>query len=96
MCTTAPTVVSWGSDRLDVFLLGTDSALYHKWWDGSNWGPSVTGYEYMAGNSMSPPQVVAWGKDRLDVFVLGTNTWRIRFRRIVFFSSGAARGHSRF
>ena len=33
---------AWGPNRLDVFVLGTDSALYHKWWDGSAWGPSVT------------------------------------------------------
>jgi hypothetical protein len=28
---------------------GTDHALYHKWWDGASWGPSVTGYEYQGG-----------------------------------------------
>ena len=28
---------------------GTDSALYHKWWNGSAWGPSLTGYENMGG-----------------------------------------------
>ena len=32
-----------------MFVTGTDSALYHKWWDGSSWGPSVTDYEYMGG-----------------------------------------------
>jgi hypothetical protein len=30
-------------------VIGTDRALYHKWWDGSSWGPSVTDYEYMGG-----------------------------------------------
>ena len=69
-----PRVATWGPNRLDVFVLGTDRALYHKWWDGSNWGPSVTGYEYMGGICMSPPEVVAWGPDRLDVFVLGTDS----------------------
>ena len=38
-------VVSWAANRLDVFVLGTDRALYHKWWNGSAWGPSLTGYE---------------------------------------------------
>jgi hypothetical protein len=42
-------VVSWGPNRLDVFVEGTDSALYHKWWDGQAWGPSVTGYERQGG-----------------------------------------------
>ncbi|MGH8587699.1 MAG: hypothetical protein ACREWE_16455 [Gammaproteobacteria bacterium] len=30
-------------------MIGTDSALYHKWWDGSAWGPSLNGYEAMGG-----------------------------------------------
>ena len=33
----AGSVVSWGSNRLDVFVMGTDSALHHKYWDGSSW-----------------------------------------------------------
>ncbi|GAB2577195.1 M43 family zinc metalloprotease [Kribbella endophytica] len=66
-------VVSWSSDRLDAFVLGTDRAMYHKWWDGSAWGPSVGGYEYMGGVCMSAPEVASWGPDRLDAFVLGTD-----------------------
>jgi serine protease AprX len=65
--------VAWGSNRLDVFVIGTDTALYHKWWNGSAWGPSVTGYEAMGGKILSDPEVVAWGPNRLDVFVIGTN-----------------------
>jgi Repeat of unknown function (DUF346) len=41
--------VAWGPNRLDVFVIGTDRALYHKWWDGSAWRPSLSGYEYMGG-----------------------------------------------
>jgi serine protease AprX len=73
----APTsgpVVAWGSNRLDVFVLGTNSGLYHKWWNGSSWGPSLTGYEFMGGTIISDPEVVAWGPNRLDVFVIGTNS----------------------
>ena len=33
----AGSVVSWGPGRLDIFVVGTDSALHHKYWDGSNW-----------------------------------------------------------
>ncbi len=69
----AGSVVSWGSNRLDAFVLGTDLAMYHKWWDGSAWGPSVAGYEYMGGICMSAPEVASWGPDRLDAFVLGTD-----------------------
>ena len=28
-------VVSWTTNRLDAFVIGTDPALYHKWWNGS-------------------------------------------------------------
>jgi ABC-type taurine transport system substrate-binding protein len=66
-------IVAWGSNRLDVFVLGTDRALYHKWWDGAAWKPSLTGYERMGGVCTSSPQVVAWGTNRLDVFVIGTD-----------------------
>jgi hypothetical protein len=49
VCTSQPRVTAWGANRLDVFVTGTDSALYHKWWDGNAWGPSLTGYEFMGG-----------------------------------------------
>jgi ABC-type taurine transport system substrate-binding protein len=67
-------VVAWGANRLDVFVLGSNRALYHKWWNGSAWGPSLTGYEAMGGICTSSPQVVAWGANRLDVFVTGTDS----------------------
>ena len=35
--TSAPTVVSWGPNRLDIFGKGTDGAVYHKAWLGSSW-----------------------------------------------------------
>jgi hypothetical protein len=66
-------VTAWGSNRLDVFVRGTDRALYHKWWNGSSWGPSLTGYEYMDGVIEGSPEVVSWGPNRLDVFVVGTD-----------------------
>jgi hypothetical protein len=67
-------VTSWGPNRLDVFVLGTDRSLYHKAWNGSAWAPSVTGYENMGGTCTSVPQVVSWGANRLDVFVTGTDS----------------------
>jgi hypothetical protein len=30
--TSAPAAVSWGQNRIDTFVSGTDSALWHKWW----------------------------------------------------------------
>ncbi|MFD7158866.1 M43 family zinc metalloprotease [Kribbella sp. NPDC059898] len=69
----AGSVVSWGANRLDAFVLGTDLAMYHKWWDGSAWGPSVAGYESQGGICMSAPEVASWAPNRLDAFVLGTD-----------------------
>ena len=66
-------ILAWGANRLDAFVLGTDRALYHKWWDGASWGPSLTGYERLGGVCMSAPKAVAWGPNRLDVFVIGTD-----------------------
>ena len=66
-------VVSWGADRIDAFVIGTDRALWHKSWDGSSWGPSAIDYEYMGGICMSEPEVAAWGPNRLDAFVIGTD-----------------------
>ena len=67
-------VVSWGANRIDAFVLGSDRALYHKWWNGAAWGPSLTGYENMGGVCTSRPRVTAWGPNRLDVFVTGTDS----------------------
>ncbi|WP_167552416.1 hypothetical protein [Cryobacterium flavum] len=41
--------MSWAPGRLDVFLTGTNSALFHKWFNGAAWGPSLTGYESLGG-----------------------------------------------
>ena len=66
-------VVAWGPNRLDAFVIGTNSAMYHKWWNGSSWGPSVTGYQAMGGQIVGKPVAVAWDSNRLDAFVRGTN-----------------------
>jgi hypothetical protein len=34
-----PDAVSWGPNRMDVFVRGTDNALWHTWWDGTAWRP---------------------------------------------------------
>jgi hypothetical protein len=46
----APTTVSWGPNRIDIFGVGTDSVLWHNRWDGSScggmgvprWRPGIT------------------------------------------------------
>jgi hypothetical protein len=50
-----------------VFGVGTDHALYHRWWDGHTWG----GWESLGGVLTSDPTVVSWDEGRLDIFALG-------------------------
>lgn len=33
----APSMTSWGPSRLDVFVAGTDNAVYQTWWNGAGW-----------------------------------------------------------
>src|SRR5260370_17986719 len=64
---------AWGaalcSTGLDIFAVGTDSALWHRWWDGASWG----GWESLGGILDSPPGVVSWATNRLDQFALVTD-----------------------
>jgi hypothetical protein len=66
--TSGPAAASWASGRLDLFVRGTDNALWHKWYSGgwSNW-------ESLGGVLTSDPGAVSWGSDRIDVFVRGTD-----------------------
>jgi len=68
---TAPAISSWGVGRLDVFVQGTDNALWHKWWDNAKWsGPN---YEPLGGKLTSSPAAVSWGVGRIDVVMRGTD-----------------------
>jgi hypothetical protein len=65
--------VSWGPNRLDVFGVGVDNVMLHKWWDGTNWQPSNSKvlWQRLDGASViSPPAAVSWAPNRLDVFGL--------------------------
>jgi len=65
----APALASWGNGRLDVFVQGTDNALWHRWFDGvwSFW-------ESLGGQLTSAPATAAWGPGRLDVVARGTHS----------------------
>ena len=47
-------VAAWGQNRLDIFGLGTDGAMYHKAWDGSAWRPSPLDWERLGGVFTAP------------------------------------------
>jgi hypothetical protein len=64
-----PAVSSWGPGRLDVFYIGTDAQLKHRFrWDGgSAWAP---GEDTIGGLALdtTPPGAVSWGPGRIDIF----------------------------
>jgi hypothetical protein len=63
-----------GNNRIDVFVRGTDNALWHKWWDGTSWGqPKTERWESLGGVLTSGPGASSWAANRLDVFVRGTD-----------------------
>ncbi len=67
---TSPCVVSQSSATLDVFVRGTNGALYTRHFSGS-WGPWTN-----LGGQIAPgtgPGASSWGSGRLDVFVEGTD-----------------------
>jgi Repeat of unknown function (DUF346) len=52
-----------------VFVIGSDSTLQHKWFDGSTWND----WETLGGTLTASPAAVSWGSSRIDVFARSTN-----------------------
>jgi C1A family cysteine protease len=67
--TSRPSAVSWGPNRIDVVARGTDSAVWHRWWDGSVW----RGWESLGGIIQGAPAICSLTTGRLDIFAVGTN-----------------------
>ena len=67
----APAVTTWPGGRVDVFVRGSDSNLWHKWSAGS-W----SAWENLGappGGLASDPGAVAWSSGRIDVFAEGAD-----------------------
>jgi hypothetical protein len=64
---TGPAACSYGIDREDVFVEGTNGALYHKWKDTGAW----SGWENVGGKSTASPAAASSGDNTIDVFVRG-------------------------
>ncbi len=67
----SPAVSSWGANRLDVFVLGTDNAIWHASWNGTAWSSWDT--EGNPGVAISSPAAVSWGTDHIDLFAAGAD-----------------------
>jgi hypothetical protein len=62
-------VASWGSGRLDVFVRGTDSAVWYRWFSGGKW----SGWQSLGGRIVGEPGAASTGAGKLDLFARGTN-----------------------
>jgi hypothetical protein len=64
-----PSVISWDSSHLDVFVRGGDGALWHRWWsphnDWQGWSPWLS----LGGQLFGNPKAVALGYGRAEVAV---------------------------
>jgi hypothetical protein len=61
--TSAPTISSWGSGRLDVFVF-SQGTLMHRWFD-EEWHD----WESLGSGLFSDdPAAISWGQGRIDVF----------------------------
>ncbi|MBW4506075.1 MAG: S8 family serine peptidase [Scytonematopsis contorta HA4267-MV1] len=65
----APAAVSWGEDRIDVFIIGQKRQLLRKFWDGTCWSE----WEDLGGLFKQGVTVCSWGVNRLDVFAVGAD-----------------------
>jgi hypothetical protein len=72
VCTSSPGAVSWASTnlRFDVFVRGTDGAVWQKYYQDGWSGWHSLGGQVAAGTG---PAVSSWSAGRLDVFAEGTN-----------------------
>lgn len=61
------TSLPWVIALIIKLNLGTDFALWHKYYNGK-W----SGWESLGGTCTEKPTVVSWGANRLDVFVIGS------------------------
>jgi hypothetical protein len=90
-----PAAVSWGDDRIDLFVRGGDNRLWQDWTDcgGCQW----SGWLKPLGNNgtlASSPTATSWGVGRIDVFVLGTNglVYQVFWETTTWNGSWLARG----
>ena len=61
------TVTAQDAGHRDVFVRGSDGAVWQNSWAGTGWG----GWVSLGGGTASAPGAVSWGTGRIDLFVRG-------------------------
>lgn len=65
----SPDAMSQESNRIEVWVRGTDNSVHRNNWNGVKW----SGWKTHGGVATSGPGVVGWSFNRVDMFVTGTN-----------------------
>jgi hypothetical protein len=65
----APAVCAQAADSIDLFVNGTDGALWWEHWDGQTWGT----WKSLGGVLTSDPAAVSRPNGKIDVYVRGTD-----------------------
>ncbi len=63
----APAVCAQAANSIDLFINGTDGALWWEHWDGQTWGT----WKSLGGRLTSDPAAVSRSAGKIDVFVRG-------------------------
>ncbi len=63
----APSVISWGPNRLDIFGLSVDGKLLHQAWTGYDWYPGVESWETLAGGDVAEAGRSSDGRASIEV-----------------------------
>jgi hypothetical protein len=66
---TGPVACAQNANSLDVFVQGTDHALWYTHWDGTKWST----WRSLGGGLASSPGVTSQANGKIDVFVRGTD-----------------------
>jgi len=83
-----PAAVTYlGPQHMEVFEPFNDG-VYRKYWNGSSWVPSITGWSRVSGTIPIPGStlVTSWGSTRLDVFTLQNLTNFATYKLVHTFS----------
>lgn len=68
---TAPQVLHWASNRIDIVGRFSSKGSYaYKYWDGSQWNPSLDEWISKGGDFTSEPVVTSWGAQSLHILGL--------------------------
>lgn len=62
-----------GTDTFSVFGICADGRLALKWWTGTGFGPSTTGWWDLGGSLAGEPAVAAYRGSRISVLAAGTD-----------------------